>query len=121
MDIDAQAKALPAAEPSSNYRGVFDHRLGFGSRPALVIVDFVRAYTTPGSPLYAPAVSVAIEHTATLLAAARAASMKVCFTRVIYNSNHLDGGLFVQKIPALRTMVEGAAMAELVQDLAVMP
>ena len=31
----------------------FKGRLGFGTAPALVVVDFVKAYLDPGSPLYA--------------------------------------------------------------------
>jgi maleamate amidohydrolase len=39
---------------TENYSGGgFGHSLQPGARPALVIVDFVMAYQTPGSPLYA--------------------------------------------------------------------
>ena len=31
----------------------FGRRLGFGRRPALLVIDFVDAYLVPGSPLYA--------------------------------------------------------------------
>jgi hypothetical protein len=37
-----------------NYRGVFDCPMGFGRAPAIIVVDFIKAYTEPGSPLYAP-------------------------------------------------------------------
>lgn len=30
-----------------NYRGVFDGRMGFGRRPAVIVVDFISAYTHP--------------------------------------------------------------------------
>jgi maleamate amidohydrolase len=37
-----------------NYaRGGFGQRLAPGRRPALLVIDFVRAYLVPGSPLYA--------------------------------------------------------------------
>ena len=26
----------------ANYRGVFDGRLGFGSRPAVLVIDFIK-------------------------------------------------------------------------------
>ena len=32
--------------------GVFDGALGFGHTPAVIVVDFTKAYTTPGSPFY---------------------------------------------------------------------
>ena len=48
---------------TDNYKGVFDGRLGFGKRPALLIVDFINAYITAGAPLYAPDVVTAVQET----------------------------------------------------------
>ncbi len=100
-----------------NYRGVFDSQMGFGRAPAIVVVDFIRAYTEPGSPLYAPAVVQAVKATAPLLEAARAKGMPVIYTRVLYHPNGADGGLFVRKVPALRRMVEGEPLADIVPEL----
>ena len=36
-----------------NYTGVFDGKVGFGRNPAVVVIDFTLAYTTPGSPFFA--------------------------------------------------------------------
>lgn len=104
-------------DASQNYRGVFDGKLGFGRGPALLIVDFIAAYTTPSSPLYAPPTMAAIEHTAVLRRAVWQAGLPVVFTRVIYQPSGLDGGLFVQKVPVLRGMVEGAPLAAFVPPL----
>ena len=101
----------------ANYRGTFDSRLEWGRRPAVLVVDFITAYTTPGSPLHAPDVATAVQATAPVLAAARRAGVPVIYTRVLYHPGGLDGGLFVQKVPALRGMVEGAPLAELVPEL----
>ncbi len=101
----------------NNYRGVFDNRLGFGRAPAVLVVDFIRAYTTPDSPLYAPAVCAAVEQTAELLARARRRQVPVIYTKVLYHPNGLDGGLFVQKVPILRRMVHGEPLAEIVPEL----
>jgi maleamate amidohydrolase len=100
-----------------NYRGVFDSRMGFGARPAIIVVDFIKAYTTPGSPLYAPAVVDAVRATVPLLAKARQQGVPVVYTRVLYHPSGADGGLFVQKVPALRRMVEGEPLAEIVPEL----
>jgi maleamate amidohydrolase len=105
----------------TNYKGVFDGRLGFGHRPAVLVVDFIRAYTTPGAPLFALGVVEAVSESASLLAAARAAGAPVIYTRVIYNKHGLDGGLFVQKVPVLRGMVEGEPLAEIVPELPPQP
>jgi maleamate amidohydrolase len=104
-----------------NYAGVFDGRLPPGRRPALIVVDFVRAYTEPNSPLHAPAVSDAVTAAVPLLAAARSHAVPVFYTRVVYHPGGRDGGLFVRKILALRMMIEGAALAEIVPELAPAP
>jgi len=104
-----------------NYKGVFDGRLGFGKKPAVLVVDFIRAYTTSGNALFAPPVCDAVMETAELLDAARARGVLVVYTRVLYNKNGLDGGIFVQKVPVLRTLVEGEPLAEIVPELAPHP
>lgn len=95
-----------------NYAGVFDSRLGFGARPALIVIDFMRAYTTPGAPLYAEGVVRAVEQSVALLAAAREAGIPVIHTRVLFHPSGMDGGLFARKVPVLRSLVPGEPLAE---------
>src|SRR6185503_12292453 len=80
-----------------NYSGVFDGRLGFGKRPALLIVYFIEAYLSPGSPLYAPDTAEAVRQTRRLYNQAKRASAPVLFTRVLYSRDGSDGGIFLQK------------------------
>lgn len=96
----------------SNYAGVFDSRLGFGARPALIVIDFMRAYTTPGAPLHAEGVVRAVEQSVALLAAAREAGIPVIHTRVLFHPSGMDGGLFARKVPVLRSLVPGEPLAE---------
>jgi maleamate amidohydrolase len=97
-------------------------RVGFGERPALLVVDFVNAYTTPGSPLYAaPGVPDAIDASAPLLAAARAAGVPVIYTTVSYAPDGRDGGRFVQKVPALLQLTADSPLARIVEELAPEP
>lgn len=93
-----------------NYaRGGFGKSLAFGPRPALLVIDFVRAYLVPGSPLYAgPAVEAARAACATLLASARAARIPVLHTNVVYQPGGRDGGIFFRKVPALACFEAGA-------------
>ncbi len=79
----------------------FGRRLGFGRRPALVIVDFVRAYLEPDSPLYA-GVEETLTRACELLAAARAAAIPIFHTNVRYAAGLADGGVFVKKVEALK-------------------
>jgi maleamate amidohydrolase len=85
-------------------------RVGFGSRPALLVVDFIKAYTTPGSPLYAaPGVPNAVHASARLLQAARERNIPVIYTTVSYAPDGRDGGWFVRKVPALLQLTAGLA------------
>lgn len=77
-----------------------------GRRPALLVVDFVRAYLEPGSPLYA-GVEDARTAAARLLAAARAAGIPVMHTNVAYQPGGADGGVFFRKLPALASFERG--------------
>ncbi len=96
-----------------NYAGVFDNRVGFGVRPALLCIDFVRAYTTADSPLYAPDVIEAVRQTVDVLAAARGAGIPVMHTDTCYTPGaFLDGGIWLKKVPALKMMVPGNPLAE---------
>lgn len=108
---------MPTESLQQNYAGVFDGRLGFGKKPAVLVVDFINAYTTLGSPLYASPVVEAVAETVAVLDLARAKGVPVLYTRVLYNRSGKDGGLFVQKVPVLRAMVEGERLAEIVPQL----
>jgi maleamate amidohydrolase len=101
----------------ANYQGVFDSHTGFGKKPAVLVVDFINAYITEDSPLYAPDVVTAVEQTADVLHTARAKNVPIVYTKVLYNKNGLDGGIFVQKVPVLRRMIEGEPLAEIVPSL----
>src|SRR6185503_15061216 len=109
--------AMNDANLKRNYSGVFDGQIGFGRAPAIIVVDFIRAYTQPGSPLYAPAVVEAVKATVPLLKAAREKGVPIIYTRVVYHPGGADGGLFVRKVPALRRMVEGEPLADIVPEL----
>jgi maleamate amidohydrolase len=107
-------------EVTANYVGAFDGSLGFGTSPALVIVDVVMAYLDPGSPLYA-ACEDALASNVRLLAAARAAGIPVIFTNVVFQAGGRDGGLFFRKVPALRVFTPGSPMGEFHADLSPQP
>jgi nicotinamidase-related amidase len=93
---------------SENYaRGGFGKSLQPGQRPALLIIDFVRAYLEPGSPLYA-GVEQARADCETLLRAARAAGIPIVHTNVVYQPGGRDGGVFFRKVPALKCFESGA-------------
>ncbi len=97
-------------------------RVGFGQSPALLIIDFIKAYTTPGSPLYAvPGVPDAVRASQPLLATARAVAIPIIYTTVVYASDGRDGGIFVQKVPALRQLTHDSPLVAIVDELRPQP
>ncbi|HEX2539205.1 MAG TPA: isochorismatase family protein [Pseudolabrys sp.] len=100
----------------ANYSGVYENRLGFGKRPALILVDFVQAYFDPGCDLYA-GVDAALAAAIRVRDAARANGVPVIYTNVVYQKNALNGGRFYQKAKPLRHFLEGSPMGAWPQGL----
>jgi len=90
----------------------FAGRVGFGQRPAVLIVDFIKAFTEVGSPLAAD-LSSQITATAELLRFARKADVPIVFTTVEYDPSLKDAGLFVRKVSGLKWLVTGSPWVEL--------
>jgi maleamate amidohydrolase len=88
-----------------------------GPRPALLMVDLVRAYFDPDSPLCLPSTSC-LESAARVLGAAREHGVPVIHTRVEFAPDGRDGGLFVHKVPALRHLFGGGPLSELMPEVA---
>ena len=91
-------------------RGGFGGALQPGKKPALLLVDVVVAYLTPGQPLYSPRFETALASCERLTAAARKAGVPVIFTNVVYRAGGIDGGLFYKKVPALEAFLEGSPL-----------
>ena len=87
-------------------------RVGFGSSPALVVVDFQRGFTDPASPVGGD-VSEAVLATARLLAAARAAELPIAYTAVGFDPGLRDGATWLRKMPGLGGVVEGSPWCEI--------
>jgi maleamate amidohydrolase len=100
----------------------FGGELGWGTRPALLVIDMMRAYFTPGSPFDLGS-RAAVDGCVHLLVAARAAGILVVHTRVRYAAGLADGGLFVRKVPGLAVLAEGAGgdLGEFVTELSPRP
>ncbi|KAK8115651.1 hypothetical protein PG984_012153 [Apiospora sp. TS-2023a] len=107
------ASALENHAQAASYQASgFGNRMGWGARPALLLIDVCRAYWTPGSPLdlsgYATAQQCP-EIMKRLLEAARAAKVPVIWTAVEYNPelDMADAGLFWKKSKSLRVFNQG--------------
>jgi maleamate amidohydrolase len=106
-----------------NYaRAGYHARQTRGQRPALLLVDFARAYFDPASPLYGGEGCVrARDHAAVLLTAARKTGTPVIFTEVRYTPGGADGGVFYRKAPVLRVLEWGNPLGDLVEGLNRLP
>jgi nicotinamidase-related amidase len=86
-------------------------RIGWGSRPALLLVDVCNAYWTKDSPLDTssnPASAAAPTSIAKLVAAARNGQVPLIWTRVEYTEPDMsDAGLFFYKAPLLTVFQKG--------------
>ncbi len=92
-----------------------------GERPALVVVDLVRGFTDPASPLYCDT-DGALDATARLLGAARASGAPVAFTTVEYDeAGARIARAFIAKVPALRVLAPGTAWPRVDERVAPLP
>ena len=101
---------------STNYEKAYDSRLGFGQRPALILVDFVQAYFDHDCALYA-GVEDALAAALRVREVARAAGIPVIYTNVVYQEDGADGGVFFKKAPVLKNFIVGNPMGDWPSDL----
>src|SRR5690625_1986175 len=76
----------------------FGMQLGFGKRPALVIVDIIRAFSDPDMPLGGD-MNEMIAYTNQVIVACKVAKVPIFFTTTGYAQEDLsDGGVWVLKL-----------------------
>lgn len=93
-----------------NERG-FAKRVGFGENPAIIVVDFINAFTDATYKLGGN-YDQEIEHLIPLLDKAREKSVPIIYSTTAYHPSFHDGGVFVKKVPALKELVEGTPAVE---------
>lgn len=98
-------------ELAENYKRAFGRRVGFGERPALILIDFVQAYFDPACDLYA-GVEDALQSALRVRKAAHAADVPVILTHVVYHRLGINGGRFFEKVAPLRSFVEGNPLSD---------
>ena len=106
-------------ELDENYsRANYHSAQTWGSRPALVLIDFAQAYFDEAYPLFGgQGCQSALDNVARLAPAARAAGIPVIFTEVKYQPGGLDGGAFYSKVPALSCFDAGTDSQRLADGL----
>ena len=89
------------------YETRYDHKVGWGERPALVIIDFSVAFTRGTENFPGGGYDAQVGRTATLLATARQAGVPVVYTTIAYDPDMRDAGLWVCKIPWITGLQKG--------------
>lgn len=100
---------MTESDLQENYRRAYGNRIGFGERPALILIDFVEAYFDPNCELYAD-VEDTLASALRIREAARANGIPVIYTNVVYQAGGIDGGRFFQKAKPLRNFIAGNPM-----------
>ena len=93
----------------ASYARAYDGKAGFGSSPALILIDFVEAYFDESCDLYAD-VGDALASALRVREAAHAVGIPVVLTNVFYHPKALNGGRFFDKARVLANFVEGNPM-----------
>lgn len=101
-----------------NYRRAYGNSVGFGKRPALVMIDFAEAYFDRDCELYA-GVEDALASALRVREAAHQAGVPVILTEVAYQPGlgGRDGGRFYEKALPLRNFVRGKKTAAFAKGL----
>jgi maleamate amidohydrolase len=90
----------------------FGRTIGFGEKPAVLVIDLIRAFTNPDLPLGAP-LDVQIGQTVKILDAARRTRVPIFFTSVAYeDANLADAGIWAIKQAGVMTLRAGTPEVE---------
>jgi maleamate amidohydrolase len=96
-------------------------RIGFGRRPALLVIDFINGFNDT-SQFGGGNIQAAIDATATLLAAARRHALPIAYTSHCYAGDGSDESLFNLKMPRMgEVLVAGSHAVRVVDQLSPLP
>jgi maleamate amidohydrolase len=98
----------------------FAGRVGFGARPAVLVVDMIRGFTDERCPLGSDLDSQ-VENTRRILEAARAAGAPVLLSTVFYDEALAEAGLWARKVPNNEWLVEGTEWVQVDERLGRQP
>ena len=94
----------------------FGTKTGFGRSPALLVVDFVNGFVDP-EIFGGGNIAEAVNATVPLLSFFRGQGLPVVFTRIVYADDGADTGIWCEKVPRLRELIELAPASQVVGEL----
>ena len=95
----------------------FGNKVGFGQKPALLIIDFIKGFTDTACPLGSN-LDAEVSATKQLLEIFREKELPVHFTTTAYDEAMVSAGVFVKKVPSLAHLKFGSNWIEIDDRLA---
>jgi len=88
-------------------------RLQPGNKPALLVIDVVKAYTDPRSPLFFPGAVASLDSINSVVNFVRREGHPIFFIRMEFGGIHgAEGGLLLEKMPALRELKPSSSWSQ---------
>jgi maleamate amidohydrolase len=112
---------VPKEEQELYARGGWGGTVGYGRRPALLVVDMYRAFVDPAYPYSSPSAPATVRAIQTLLAAARAAGCPVFFSKAQRRTIPAERGRWKTTAVNARPIMADPAAYEIVPELAPRP
>jgi len=94
----------------------FANRIGFGEKPALLIIDFINAFTDVSCPLGSD-LNEEVGATKKFLEIFREKNLPVHFTTTAYEEGFASAGVFIKKVPSLSYLRQGTKLVEIDERL----
>lgn len=111
---------MESAREEQYARAGFAGRVGWGERPALLVIDMARAWVDPSERLGSDLNGV-LRSIQAILAVARSARLPVFFTTMAYDSPMEIGHVVARKLGHLEQMKRGSELVSLVPELGRLP
>ena len=90
----------------------FSERVGYGTRPAVLVIDMCRGITESGHKMYID-MDAHIPRIQSILDAARRSGAPVIFTTVAYHADLADAGMFGKKVPLVQGLQQGSPLVDI--------
>jgi len=108
---------LPAGPTDTVFdRQQFGNLMGFGKRPALLIIDFQVGFADPAI-FGGGNIASAVDRTVPLLQKARALGLPIAHSRIVYADDGSDANVHCLKVPRLALLTEDAPSSQFVPEL----
>ncbi len=99
----------------------FGLTIGYGERPALIVIDLIQGFTNPELPLGAD-LSDEILATCQIIEASREAGIPVYYTTISYEERDIrDAGIWARKMSGIMTLRAGTPDTEVASALGRLP